>query len=97
MPESASKLTAVALRSAWQYLIPSWGITILYLNFHFLARYFAGSTKFSEFGAEWNPRRALTGRPSIALKYAEMIALVFLDALVLLILLGIATLLGLGR
>lgn len=91
---AASKVTAVALRASWQFLIPSYGLTLIYLNFHFLARYLGSSRKFCEFGSEWNPRTIVTGKANFGLKYAEMLALIFLDALVILVLLAIATLLA---
>lgn len=91
---AASKVTAVALRAAWQFLIASFGLTLLYVNFHFLARYLGGSRKFCEFGAEWSPRTIMTGKPSFGLKYAEFLALFFLDALAIMIILAIAALLG---
>lgn len=91
---AASKVTAVVLRAAWQFLIASYGLTLLYVNYHFLARYLGGSRKFCEFGAEWSPRTIMTGKPSFGLKYAEFLALFFLDALAIMIILAIATVLG---
>lgn len=90
----ASQLTAVALRISWQTLIASFGLTLFYVNFHFLARYLGGSRKFCEFGSEWSPRSIATGKPSFGLKYAEFLALFFLDALAIMAILAIAALLG---
>jgi hypothetical protein len=87
-------LTGAALRASWQFLIPSWGLTLIYLNFHFLARHFANRKGFTPLGSEWKMWRMWLGYPSFGLKYGEVIALVFLDALVIMILLAIATLLA---
>lgn len=83
-----SQITAIALRTAWQTLIASFGLTLLYINFHFAARYLAHSRKFSEFGTEWNPRSIATGKPNFGLKYAEIGGMIFLDLLILLIVLS---------
>ncbi|MDO8629972.1 MAG: hypothetical protein Q7R41_05715, partial [Phycisphaerales bacterium] len=92
--------TAALLKNyAWPTVIASFGIldgglALLYLNFHFIARHIANKKGFTPFGSEWSTWRTVLGWPSFALKYAEIIALVFLDMLVLLIVLGIATLIG---
>lgn len=91
---AASKVTAIVLRAAWQFLIASFGLTLLYVNFHFLARYLGGSRKFCEFGSEWNPQSIATGKVNFGLKYVEIGGLVFLNFLVLIIILGALTLLG---
>lgn len=84
----ASRLfTGQVLKSAWQYLLPSYGLTLLYINFHFLARHFAHRKGFAPFGSEWKIWRTVLGWPGFALKYVEFIALLFLDALVALIIL----------
>ncbi len=45
--------TAHLLKLSWINLIDSFGLTLLYINFHFAARYFAGSRRFCQFGIEW--------------------------------------------
>lgn len=45
--------TARALQWSWISLIPTFGLTILYIDFHFVARYFFHSEKFCAFGEEW--------------------------------------------
>lgn len=87
-------LTGLALRAAWYFLLPSWGLTLIYLNFHFYARHFAHRKGFTPFGSEWSPWRTVLGWPGFALKYVETIMLVFFDALVLLIILIAIVLIG---
>lgn len=92
---AASRLvTGRALQMAWYGLIPSWGLTLLYINFHYLARHFAYWKGFTPLGSEWRVWRMVLGWPGFALKYAEVIALFFLDMLAILIVLAIATLLS---
>lgn len=96
---ATAKVTASVLRTAWTvgtpaFFVLDFGLSLLYLNIHFIARYLGGSRKFCEFGAEWSPRTIMTGKPSFGLKYAEFLALFFLDALAIMIILAIATLLG---
>ncbi|MDO8599223.1 MAG: hypothetical protein Q7S02_03875, partial [bacterium] len=86
--------TGQALKMSWQYLIPTYGATLLYLNLHFFAQHFAHQKGFTPFGSEWKTWRTVIGWPSFGLKYAEMIALFFLDMLALIIVLAIATLLS---
>jgi len=96
---ATAKATASALRSAWTvgtpaFFVLDFGLSLLYLNIHFIARYLGHSRKFCEFGSEWDPRSIATGKPNFGLKYAEIAAVVILDLLVLLIVLGVLTLLG---
>ena len=86
----ASLLTGQLLRYAWLTLIPSFGITLLYLNLHFLIRYFAQNKTFARFGTEWGVKGA--GTASSGLEYGEIIVLILINALVLTALLGIAAL-----
>jgi len=46
-------ITAEFLKQSWLNLITSFGLTLLYINFHYVARYFAGSQMFCRFGMEW--------------------------------------------
>lgn len=87
-------LTGRALQMAWYGLIPSYGLTLLYLNFHYFANHFAHRKGFTPLGSEWKIWRMVLGWPSFGLKYAEFLALFFLDVLAIMILLAIATLLG---
>lgn len=86
-------LSATALSFSWKFLIPSFGLTLLYLNLHFLGRYFAHFTKaFSRFGY------GLFGKPptppSAAAEYGEIIALMVLDGIAAFVVLLVLTLIA---
>lgn len=87
-------LTGRALQMAWYGLIPSYGLTLLYLNFHYFANHFAHRKGFTPLGSEWKIWRMVLGWPSFGLKYAEFLALFFLDVLAIMIILAIATVLA---
>lgn len=93
--DGGALLTAQLLRSAWALLIPSFGLTLLYLNLHFLVRYVAGVTTFVPFGAEWRAGSLSTAAASSALEYGELIALILLDVLAGIAALTIGLLIGL--
>ena len=80
-----STLTQQALRVAWTTIIPTFGLSLLYVNFHFVARYFAHAQSFAPFGSEWSSGVRTSAPPSTALEYAEISALIVLDILVLMI------------
>lgn len=46
-------ITAELLKQSWLNLITSFGLTLLYIDFHFVVRYLAGSQMFCRFGMEW--------------------------------------------
>lgn len=48
-----SMATAQALAWSWRALIFTFGLTVFYINFHFVAKYIAHSEKFCAFGEEW--------------------------------------------
>ncbi len=50
------QITAQLLKASWLNIIDSFGTTLLYINFHFLGKYFAGSKAFCDFGQEWAPK-----------------------------------------
>ena len=87
-------LTARALQMAWASLLPSWGLTLLYINFHYAMRHFAHMKGFTPLGSEWTTWRTVLGWPGFGLKYAEIIAMLFLDAVIVLIILAAITLLS---
>lgn len=91
----ASRLaTAQVLKQAWRFLLPTYGATLLYINFHFVARHLAHRKGFTPFGSEWTIWRTVLGWSSFALKYVEFIILLFLDALVALVILIAIALIG---
>ncbi|MDO8462890.1 MAG: hypothetical protein Q7S96_01260 [bacterium] len=87
-------LSAQLLSWSWKYLVPSFGLTLLYINLHFVGRYIAQSRMFSDFGQAFRigktkPRAA----GGTAMAYAEIIALFFFDGIVAAALLLVAVLL----
>lgn len=49
----ASKATANLLRSAWQNLIPSWGLTLIWIDIHIFLSMVFGKNLFCSLGEEW--------------------------------------------
>lgn len=49
----ASKATANLLRSAWQNLIPSWGLTLIWIDIHIFLSMVLGKNLFCSLGEEW--------------------------------------------
>jgi hypothetical protein len=48
-----SKGTSALLRQAWTYLIPSWGLTLIWINIHAFLNQVIGSRYFCNLGEEW--------------------------------------------
>lgn len=46
------KISSLLLRLAWYSLIPTWGLSIIYIDIHLLLRSFLGD-KFCRLGDEW--------------------------------------------
>ncbi|MFH1098408.1 MAG: hypothetical protein V1723_00545 [Candidatus Uhrbacteria bacterium] len=91
--KGTTTLTANFLRGAWLQLLPTFGLTLLYINFHFIARYMAGSQKFVDFGSEWKTTKVPgEGQSNIGLRYGEIIALALLDAIAVAAILGVIAL-----
>lgn len=95
--KGANMLTAQALKAAWLNLIDSLGLTLIYINFHFIGKYFANSSYFCDFGEEWvlkmpgSDQVPGIGTAKTGLKYAEIIGLFLLDVLVCIIVLAAIT------
>ncbi len=95
-------VTAQLLQKSWLGLIPSWGLSAIYLNLHFVAKYILGLRVFCEFGEEWilaapmGKQLAAQGQqPKIgAAKYGEFILLLLVDAIIALILAAIIALIA---
>lgn len=49
------KLTDRLLQGAWKNLIPSWGLTLLWIDLHVFLNQVFGPTVFRELGEEWIP------------------------------------------
>jgi hypothetical protein len=57
----AQRGSARALSWAWIAVIPTCGLSLLYINFHFIAHYVASSEKFCKFGDEWAIKKMASG------------------------------------
>jgi hypothetical protein len=87
--------TAELLKQSWLNVISSYGLTLLYINFHFVAKYIGSIRLFCDFGEEWTSKmnklsQAPGGGKAVqvakaGLKYAEIIAILFIDFLLILI------------
>lgn len=77
-----------ALRWAWLTLIPSWGLSLVYINMHIFLRQVFPSM-FCKLGEEWQPKIVgRHGRKNIAgtaFGIAEVMALLFLDIIAFII------------
>lgn len=51
----AKKGTGTLLKMAWDVLIPSWGLSIIYLDLHVFLRAVMGDKLFCKLGDEWLP------------------------------------------
>lgn len=71
------KVSAIVLKWAWLTLIPSFGLTLIYLNFHLLGAYLAHISWFCKFGEEWSIGPVSTR--SKALEILEVIGVILLD------------------
>lgn len=91
----AQLATAIILRFCWLNIISSFGLTLIYINTHFLAKYLGGNTLFCEFGEEWTlPEAGISGQEELkkkkgaamftAVKIAEFIVLFVVDVLAVL-------------
>lgn len=49
------KATGGLLKSAWINLIPSFGLTLLYIDFHWFMNLVLGDKVFGKLGSEWIP------------------------------------------
>ena len=86
----AQTATGGLLKSAWSYLIPSWGLTLIWINIHvFLSWVMSGV--FCKLGEEWIPKsmKKISGTASALLRIGEGMLLLILDSLAALLILGI--------
>ena len=85
--------TSSLLKWAWGVLIPSFGLSLIYINMHVFLRWIFGDKLFCKLGEEWVPKQVgsvlgeegkMTG---IGIGLIEVMGLVFLDLAVLIIIL----------
>lgn len=76
----AQKTTSGLLKASWLNLIPSFGFTLLWINFHVFLRWIFPSF-FCKLGKEWIPRSLakFSGRSTAMLQIGETMLLVILD------------------
>jgi len=91
--------TNYALRWAWLTLIPSFGLTLIYINMHVFLRWVVGEKLFCKLGDEWIPKQIqafggeagkMGGR---TIGIVEVMGLLFLDLLALFVIIGILAIL----
>lgn len=89
----AKAASAGALRWAWQMFLPSWGLSIIYVNIHVFLRAVLGDKLFCKLGEEWIPKQisSLGGEAgkffNKSIGFVEAMGLFLLDVLFLLIIL----------
>jgi len=92
----ARMATNRALQWAWGVLIPSFGLSLIYINTHVFLRWVFPSA-FCKLGDEWMPKMVGTGEHTsknvagTAFGIVEIMGLLFLDLLAFLIILSIIT------
>lgn len=64
----ARKGTSALLRQAWIYLIPSWGLTLIWINIHVFLGMVLGNNLFCKLGAEWTDAAAGATAKGAAMK-----------------------------
>lgn len=84
--------TGMMLRWAWLNLIPSWGLTIIYLNTHVFLRLVFPKV-FCKLGDEWVPKIVAKHNPKniagTAFGIVEVIGLVMLDATIFFVIISV--------
>lgn len=88
--------TSSALRWAWYTLIPSFGLSLIYINIHVFLRMVFGEKLFCKLGEEWIPREisAVGGEAGKSLSKSigiiEAMGVLMLDLFAFFILLGVS-------
>jgi hypothetical protein len=94
--------TARALNFSWLNLIDSFGLTFLYILFHFVMAYIVGSQAFCKFGEEWAPPKAPQAQKEFAKSFgAEIFEIIGMFLILVIIIVAVlvifsAVLLSLG-
>lgn len=81
MEEGMKKGTGELLKQSWMNLIPSWGLTAIYLNIHIFGAQFAKKF-FAEPGTEWLKVPGGSNAVTRGLGLLELIALLAVDMLI---------------
>lgn len=85
----AKQAMSSLLKSAWTNLIPSFGLTLIWINIHVCLRYVLGKELFCSLGEEWLPK-GMPSNPEGVKKNAvilERIGLFLLDLVAMLVVL----------
>ncbi|MFA5052127.1 MAG: hypothetical protein WC544_03660 [Patescibacteria group bacterium] len=86
--EATRAITGKVLQLAWEYLIPSCGLTIFYIDIHFFFRYLLHLKLFCAFGEEWSVGMKL-GKVASMVKgvgeFAEIGLAIIINAVIFLI------------
>ncbi len=82
----ARQVTSRLLRQAWYCLIPSWGLTSVYINLHVFLRFVLGKDLFCKLGDEWFPKQIqnISGK---AIGIIEAMVLLFINIIIAVIIL----------
>ncbi|QQG52227.1 MAG: hypothetical protein HY931_02685 [Candidatus Falkowbacteria bacterium] len=102
------KGTSKLLQSAWEYLIPSWGLTLIWINIHVFLSLVIGRDVFCRLGDEWldampggggAAQKAALGEASQKISgcanMGESMVLVGLDLLLLIVIIAIVAVIAL--
>lgn len=79
--------TSRALQWAWKALIPSWGLSAIWINIHVFLKQIFGEKLFCKLGEEWLPKQAVdaAGEAGKAINKSaglvEIMVLIFLDVI----------------
>ena len=65
-----------ALRWGWYTLIPSWGLSLLYIDLHIMLRWIFGEQFFCKLGQEWIPPQAKTATGGAGKEAGKMIGII---------------------
>jgi len=86
--------TSNALRWAWGALLPSWGLSSIWINIHVFLKAVFGEKLFCKLGDEWVPPKAaeMTGEAGKtvgkAIGLVEVMVLIFIDLIIFFIIVG---------
>ena len=54
-PNAVNKITSNLLKSAWESLVASWGLTLIWIDIHVFSSLVFGNKMFCKLGMEWIP------------------------------------------